>query len=75
MFHQMPQFGENQFPAGKFAGIQTARYANNDRIFNDTGRGVRLKKPRIQSRQVSALQTGGRNRSAFWQTKDLSLQS
>jgi hypothetical protein len=37
MFDQMAQLGKNQFPAGQFAGIQTARHAKYHRIFNNTG--------------------------------------
>lgn len=38
---QMAQLGKNQFPAGQFAGIQTARHAKRHRIFDNTGDGAR----------------------------------
>jgi len=37
MLHQVPPFGENQFTAGKFAGIQAAGHAKHHGIINDTG--------------------------------------
>jgi len=41
MFHQMSQLGKNQFPAGKLAGIQAARHAKHNGIFDHPGRGAR----------------------------------